>query len=89
MQFKSNKGYSSVGQLGMLLLFLGVGLVLTTIMQMIIGIKITPPGTPLEKIGEAMLQSMKDPQNVSIIRILQITSTCFMFFIPAFLFSLV
>lgn len=87
MQYKSNKGYTGFGQIGMIFLFVGLGLILTTILQFIIGMNIAPPGTSLDKMGEAMLEAMKNPNNLDQMRVMQVLSTCFMFFIPALLFS--
>jgi len=87
MQFKSNKGYSSVGQLGILIMFLGIGLVAASIFQIFIGFEIAPKGTPIQQIGTAMIESMKDPSQVNMFRMLQIISTCCMFFLPALFYS--
>ena len=87
MQYKSNKGYTGLGQLGMLLLFLGAGLMLTTVLQVVIGFSIVPPGTPLSQIGTAMLEALKDPANVSASRMLQVVGTLCVLFIPAALYS--
>ncbi len=89
MQYKSNKGYSGFGQLGMIFCFVGLGLILTTILQLMIGIQIAPPGTPLDKMGDAMLEAMKNPKNLGAVRVMQVLSTCCMFFIPALLYSFV
>ena len=87
MQYKSNKGYTGWGQLGMIFCFVGLGLILTTILQFIIGMSIAPSGTSLDNMGDAMLEAMKNPNNVGQMRIMQVLSTCFMFFIPALLYS--
>jgi membrane protease YdiL (CAAX protease family) len=89
MQYKSNKGYTGFGQLGMILCFVGLGLILTTILQVVIGFQIAPPGTPLDKMSEAMLEAMKKPENLGAIRLMQVLSTFFLFFVPAMLFSFV
>lgn len=87
MQYKSNKGYSAVGQLGILILFLGIGVVLASIFQIVIAFEIAPKGTSIQQIGTAMIESMKDPSRVNLFRILQIISTCCMFFFPALCYS--
>ncbi len=89
MQYKSNKGYTGFGQLGMILCFVGLGLILTTILQVVIGFQIAPQGTPLDKMSEAMLEAMKKPENLGAIRLMQVLSTFFLFFVPAMLFSFV
>ncbi len=87
MQYKSNKGFTGIGQLGMLLLFLGAGLMLTSVLQLLIGFSIVPPGTPLSQLGTAMLEALKDPANVSASRMLQVVGTLCVLFIPAALYS--
>jgi hypothetical protein len=73
----------------MILCFVGLGLILTTILQVVIGFQIAPPGTPLDKMSEAMLEAMKKPENLGAIRLMQVLSTFFLFFVPAMLFSFV
>lgn len=87
MQYKSNKGFSGLGQLGMLLLFLGVGLMLTGFIQLLIGFYIVPAGTSFSQIGTAMIEALKDPKNVGVSRILQVIGTLCIMFIPAVLYS--
>lgn len=89
MQYKSNKGFSGLGQIGILILFVGVGMILAGMTQFIIGFKIIPAETPFEKMGEAMIKSLEDPKNVNISRWLQFLSTLMMFCIPAIMYSLV
>ena len=89
MQYKSNKGYTGLGQLGMIFCFIGLGLILTTIMQVMIGFQIAPNGTPIDKMNDAILEAMKNPKNLGLIRLMQVLSTFFMFFIPALLYSFV
>ena len=87
MQYKSNKGYTGFSQLGMLLVFVGLGLILATVVQLIIGLQMVPNGTSLLQLQEAMMTAMKDPKNVQTIRILQIAGTFCLMFVPAVLFS--
>lgn len=87
MQYKSNKGYTGFSQLGMLLVFVGLGLILATIVQLIIGLQIVPKGTSMLQLEEAMMTAMKDPKNVQTIRLLQIAGTFCLMFVPAVLFS--
>lgn len=87
MQYKSNKGYSGFSQLGMLLAFVGLGLILATIAQLIIGLQMVPKGTSILQLQEAMMTAMKDPKNVQTIRILQIAGTFCLMFIPSVMFS--
>lgn len=87
MQYKSNKGYTGFSQLGMLLAFVGLGLILATIVQLIIGLQMVPKGTPMLQLQEAMMTAMKDPKNVQTIRILQIAGTFCLMFVPSVMFS--
>ena len=87
MQYKSNKGFNGMGQLGILLLFIGVGLIIASIVQYIIAMAIVPPNTSLTNLEAAMKIAMSEPKNINAIRILQALFTCFLFFIPAAFYS--
>ena len=87
MQYKSNKGYTGSGQLGMLLLFLGVGVIVGSLVQLIVGMSLLPAGTPITEMGDAMLKAMQQPENVNTLRLLQVISTFIIFFIPAVSYS--
>ena len=87
MQYKSNKGYTGFSQLGMLLAFVGLGLILATLAQLIIGLQMVPKGTSMLQLQEAMMAAMKDPKNVQTIRILQIAGTFCLMFVPSVMFS--
>ena len=89
MQYKTVKGFSGAGALGMLLVFLGLGFILAGGAQFIIGMKMVPDGTPLEKMGDVLLKAMLDPKNVGWARLSQVLGTVFLLFIPAVLYSLV
>lgn len=89
MQYKSNKGFTGLGQLGMLILFLGLGLILASVVQLIIGYQMVPRGTTLSQLEGALLQAMKDPKNVQLLRLLQIAGTFCVMFVSAVLFSLI
>jgi hypothetical protein len=87
MQHKSNKGYSEVSQLGILLMFFGLGIVLVTIFQYLYGLKFISHTESYPNIAEKMAEAFKDPKNLTAIRWMQFLSTLAMFFIPAFLYS--
>ncbi len=89
MQYKSIKGFSGPGQLGMLVLFLGVGLILAGGVQLLIGMQLVPAGTPSSEMGKVMLQAMMEPKNVGMARLSQVLGTLFLLFMPAVLYSLV
>jgi len=85
--YKSIKGYSGFSQLGIFLLFLGLGLVLTSIVQFIIALQMVPAGTSFNQIESALMDAMQDSKNIEKVRLLQIMGTLCMLFIPAILFS--
>ncbi|HMJ45886.1 MAG TPA: hypothetical protein VK498_01055, partial [Ferruginibacter sp.] len=87
MQYRSVKGFTGFAQLGLLLVFLGLGFLLAGIAQFIIGMKIIPPGTGFAEMGDAMLKAMLDPKNVGMTRLAQVLGTFFLLFIPAILYS--
>ena len=87
MQYKSNKGFTGMGQLGIIFLLLGVGLMVTGVIQVIIAYKMVPADTSFSALSDAMLASMNKPENLNWLRLLQVLSTLFMFFIPAVIYS--
>ena len=89
MEYKSIKGFTGWGSLGILFVFLGAGFVLTGIVQAIIMFSVMPPGTTLTNMGDNMMKAMMDPKNVSALRLSQVLGTMCFFFIPAVLYSLV
>jgi membrane protease YdiL (CAAX protease family) len=88
MQYRSVKGFTGWGQLGILLAFLGAGFILTGAIQYIIGLQLIPPAVPMEKMGEEMLKAMMRPENVGYARLSQVLSTLCLFFIPAVAFMI-
>lgn len=89
MEYKSIKGFTGWGQLGILTLFLGVGFILTFIIQVAIMYQIMPAGSGLAGMEKGMLDAMKDPSNVFALRLSQVLGTLSLLFIPAILYSLV
>ena len=87
MQYKSNKGYTGFGQLGMIFLFVGIGLVLLSVVQIVIGFQFLPSGTTVETMGDELVKALQDPKNVNLARILQALGTLFIMFLPAFFYS--
>lgn len=87
MQYKSVKGFTGFGQLGILLVFLGLGFILTAGIQLIIGMQMVPPGTDFKDLANAMLEAMTKPENVGYARLMQVAGTFSLLFIPAVLFS--
>ncbi|HEX2682569.1 MAG TPA: hypothetical protein VHL77_01475, partial [Ferruginibacter sp.] len=89
MQYRSVKGYSGWGQVGILLAFLGAGFILAGVVQFIIGMQLVPKGLPLDKMGEEMLNAMLKPENVGFARLSQVLSTFCLFFLPAVAYMLI
>lgn len=89
MQYKSVKGFSGAGALGMLLVFLGLGFILAALVQLVIGMKMVPDGTSFDKLPDVLIKSMLDPKNVGLARLSQVLGSLCLLFIPAVLYSLV
>ena len=89
MEYRSVKGFTGLGQLGILLIFLAAGFILTAGIQIVIGMQLIPHGLPLDKMGDAMLKAMMLPENVAYARLSQVLGTFFLLFLPAVLFMLV
>lgn len=89
MQYRSVKGVTGFGQLGILMLFLGGGFILAGALQLIIGMQLIPAGVPVDKMSEEMLKAMMKPENVSYTRLSQVLGTFFLLCIPAVLYLIV
>lgn len=89
MEYRSVKGFTGWGQLGILLIFLGAGFILAAGVQLVIGWQLIPAGLPPDKMAEAMVNAMMLPENVGAARLSQVLGTFFLFFIPSVLFMLV
>ena len=87
MQYKSTKGYTGTGQIGMLLLFIGAGLILSVILQLVMMLQMMPPGVSVVNMQEEMEKVLLDPHHVNAIRFMQVFSTLLMFFLPAVAYS--
>lgn len=87
MTYKSVKGFTGAGQLGILLVSLGLGFILAAGAQFIIGLEMVPKGTTLTNMGDAMIKAMMDPGNIGYARLAQVLGTFFLLFIPAVLYS--
>jgi len=84
MEYRSVKGINGWGQLGILLVFAGVGFILAGIIQLIIGFQLMPKGTPMDKMGDVMIKAMLQPENITYLRISQVTGTFLLLFMPAY-----
>ena len=89
MEYRSVKGMTGWGQLGILLIFLGAGFMLAGGVQYIIGLQLIPSGLPFDKQIEAIGAVMMKPENIGAARLAQILGTLLLFFVPAVLFMLV
>src|SRR5438552_49700 len=89
MQYRSVKGYTGWGQLGILLVFLGAGFILGGGIQLLIGMRLIPSGLPPDKMAEAMINAMTLPENVGAARLSQVLGQFAILFLPAVLFMLV
>ncbi|MBS1734263.1 MAG: CPBP family intramembrane metalloprotease [Bacteroidetes bacterium] len=89
MQYRSAKGFTGWGQTGILLVFVGLGLILAAVTQFIIAYQVIPSGIPMDKMGDVMMKSLMDPKNVSYARLAQVVGTLCLLFIPAVGYSLI
>lgn len=89
MQYKSNKGFSGWGQLGILLVLIGGGLTVGGLVQSVLITHLIPSNTPKEKMLVLLREAMQDPKNSDWIRWMQTTSTFLSFFVPAVCFSII
>ena len=76
-----------MGQLGILFVFVGGGLVLAAVLQYFIAISIVPEGTPMASMADEMMKALNNPANVGTARLLQVLGTFCMLFIPTVLYS--
>ncbi len=86
--YRSVKGLSGFAQLGVLLAFMGFGFILAGIAQFAIAMQIVPAGESIMKEG-VLMNALLNPENVAAARIAQVIGTLCLFFIPAYLFSIV
>jgi hypothetical protein len=87
MQYKSNKGYTGFGQLGILMFSIGVGLMLASVLQLIFFLPLLPKGVPMEKAADYLEGIISNPKHVSLVRWINVASALVGFFIPAIIYS--
>lgn len=87
MQYKSNKGFTGMGQLGILLVLIGVCVILASIVQIVMGMQFIPKNTGFDGIEKAIMEAIKKPENINLMRWMQFFSTFLIFFVPAFIYS--
>lgn len=84
MEYRSVKGMTGWAQLGILLVFTGVGFILAGILQLAIGMMLIAPGSNMEKMADEMIKAMLKPENVNYSRLAQVIGTFLLFFMPAY-----
>ena len=89
MEYRSVKGMTGWGQLGILLIFLGAGFILAALVETVIGWTLVPSGLPFDKTLEAIIKALSQPENVNTARLVQVAGTFCVFFLPAALFLIV
>ena len=89
MQYRSVKGISGWGQLGILVAFLGLGFILAAVVQFIIVMPLIPSDVPAGKMGDEMMKVLMRPENVTSARLAQVLGTFFLLFVPAALYLIV
>ena len=84
--FKENKpfvpAYSYLGQIGILLGFIGVGFILAAFIQIGVGFSLIDKNVPMTKWGDAIIKAFSKPENINISRWVQIISAAVMFLLP-------
>jgi uncharacterized protein len=87
MEYRSVKGFTGWGQIGILLVFLAAGVLIAGGVQFFIASLIMPPGASMLD-GDAIMKAMMAPENVNIARINQILSSFALLGIPALGYTL-
>lgn len=88
MQYRSVKGFSPLGQLGILILFIFIGFILATGLQLVMAVKMLPEGISFTE-PDAIKNAMLDPRNKDMARLLQVLSAFLLFFVPAVMYSFI
>ncbi len=89
MQYKTLKGFTGWGALGILMVFIGGGFILAGVIQLLIAFQMFPPGAGMEEILTKLPEAMKRPENLVWVQISQVMGTLLLFFVPSVLYSLV
>lgn len=90
MKYKSVKGISGWGQLGILIAFLGAGLILAGLVQLYIGnMALGDNNLPLLEKGDAMMKALMKPENTGYLQLSQILGTFLLLFIPSVAYILI
>lgn len=89
MEYRSVKGFTGWGQLGILLVFLGAGFILAALAQLVIVMQLLPASSNWASMGDEMMKVMLKPENVGYARLSQVVGTLFLLFLPAVLYMIV
>ena len=89
MNYRTVKGFTGWGQLGILMAFLGAGVILTFIVQTIILFQIIPSGLSMDKIQQESVSALLKPENITYVRLSQVLGTFCLLFLPAVSFMIV
>jgi uncharacterized protein len=86
MEYRSVKGFTAWAQFGFLCALLGMGFVLAGGIQLLLSMQILPAGaSPTD--ASALMKAMTQPQNVGIVRVMQVISTFVLLCLPAVLLT--
>ena len=89
MSYRSIKGFTGIGQFGILMAFTGLGIVIASVVQYMIGKQLIPAGLPMDKAIEAINKALMLPENVAYARLSQVLGTFFIMFIPVILYLVI
>lgn len=89
MKYRSARGFSGWGQTGILVAFIGAGLIIAGIIQLGIGFSLINSNIPLDQKGDAMLKALFKPENTGWLQASQVISTFFLMFLPTVIYSLI
>jgi len=83
MNYRSAKGFSGWGQVGVLLGFLGAGLIFAVLTQYLIGLPLVNAALPLDQQLQAMAKALLLPENAFYLQLSQALGTFLLLFLPA------
>ncbi len=88
MEFRSVKGFTGLGQIGILVAFMAAGIMIAGAVQFFIANLILPAGASITD-ADAIMKAMMAPQNVNIARINQILSSFALLGMPALAYNFI
>lgn len=83
----SIKGYTPLGQLGILLAFFGGGFVLAAVAQLVIAMWMLPKGVNITNLQEELMKALKDPSQVTMMQLMQVLGTVFLMLLPSWFYA--